>query len=112
MEIYTQLYSTLDHNGKKVLCDLFKWAELTLSSDRYSQFSQDLDEAMKFIRENGQLSAQEIYSEVSDTNNNPIQIGLRYVWNDQKNPHPNYTYWDNEFANDPKVTYRPLVRES
>jgi hypothetical protein len=110
METYSQLYSTVLHNNKTILCDLTTWANITLSGNSLSQFKQDEIEFANFFRE---ITTNEfIYSSVTDSLGNQIKIGDRYTFADVKDSHVKYDHWQNEFANDPKVIiYRPLVKE-
>lgn len=114
MEIYTQYYSTLVLNGKKVLADCQKWGLSTLSGSRLQQFEQDALETARFLLSSGKVTVEKIYSSAAvDSYNNKIMIGERYTFQDTYFAHEKYLYWQNEFANDSNViVYRPWVKES
>jgi|688.fasta_scaffold1609040_2 hypothetical protein len=112
MEIYTQLFSTLSIDGRKLLVDLGKWAAYKLGPAQ-EDFMHDVGEIRKFNIQNNALTEEPIYSQdIVDSLGNKIQIGTRYIFKDQKLTHAKFDYWENLFANDPTVEYRPWVRES
>lgn len=113
MEIYTQLHSTLILNDRKLLVDVFKWASYTLTTERLAEFLGDhLNITHQYFNIPG-FKHEILYSSSAiDSLGSKIVIGLRYIFPDTKIILDKYEYWQNEFANDSRVTYRPWVKEN
>jgi hypothetical protein len=113
MEIYTQLHSTLNINGRKVLVDPAKWGYYTMSHERFAEFFQDVQNwTNEFYNTRGFQSEFVYSSNAVDRCGNKILIGCRYIFEDKKIIIDKYEYWQNEMSNDPRVTYRPWVKEN
>ena len=113
MEVYTHLYSTYRHNGKRLLVDIFGWAKLSMTQQQYLIFSKEYQEVVDFYLSLSGYSEEVIYSTVAQPiDNNKLTIGLRHTFQDKYVPNPQWSYWHDQFASDPNVEYRSLQIEN
>ena len=110
MQTYTQMFSTLNKNGKTYLVNVYDWAEMTLSSERLLQFESDREIFDSFFANyinSGELTIEVIYSSIMTHNvEKEIPIGLRHIWQNTRVYNTILEQWESEFANDPSVNYR------
>ena len=116
MQIYSQLHSVLNKNGKKYLVNVYEWAEMTLTGDRLAQYLADKEEFDAHFNNylnSSEITPETIYSSVKPVDNlkMSIVIGNRITWQNEIDQHPKFEYWLQEFANDPNIEYQPLIRE-
>jgi hypothetical protein len=113
MEIYTQLHSTLLLNERKLLVDVVGWASYTFSTERFEEFLRDHYEISREYFSIAGFKHEIIYSSNAvDSLGGKLVIGKRNTFPDTKVIIDRYEYWQNEFANDSRVTYRPWVKEN
>lgn len=116
MQTYSQFFSILNKDGKKYLVDIYKWAEMTLTGERLSQYladKQEFDLHYQNYLTAGEFGVELIYSSAKANNSTMlIPIQARMTWQTELDQHPKFDSWLIEFANDPNVEYRPLIRET
>lgn len=114
MKTYKQLFSVLDLNGEKFLVSMDQWAELTLNSADKAQYDSDRNndwfvDSQRLV-DSGDITASAITETVEvDGVSVEIQIGLLFNVADDYVYRPSFLYWQNRFANDPRVTYKPDI---
>jgi hypothetical protein len=112
MEIYNQLHSTLTLDGKNYLVDLPTWARLRLVGEQLDSYLQEEPEFSGFFSSSPEYTNESIYSSAKTANDQNIIIGIKHKFLNTRLSTPRYEYWENQFANDPAVIYRPPVKES
>jgi len=112
METYNQLHSTLTLDGKSYLVELASWARLRLVGEQLDSYLQDEPEFAVFFSSSPEYTSELIYSSAKTADNESIVIGRKHIFSNTRLTHPKYEYWENQFASDPAVTYRPVIKES
>jgi len=112
METYTQYYSTYNYNGKKLLVDIERWAQLSMNQQQYSIFATEWKEVVDYYNSLSDYSDEVIYSTVDNLNVAPLQIGFRHFFQNGYVQNPEWDKWHNQFASDPNVEYRSLQIEN
>lgn len=113
MEIYIHNNSTYNFNGKKLLVDIHEWARLSMNSQQYKVFKKEYQEVIDFYHSLDQFSEETIYSTIDSPvyANGKLHIGSRYTFRDSFVSNSLWQEWQDRFASDPNVEYRPLEIE-
>lgn len=112
MEIYTQYYSTYNYNGKRLLVDIERWAQLSMNEQQYLIFATEWKEVVDFYNSLSDYSDEFIYSTIDNPNVTPLPIGFRHFFQNGYVQNPQWDAWHNQFASDPNVEYRSLQIEN
>lgn len=111
---YKHLHSLLTIDGKKILVDLRRWGERTLSGETLDTFEADLFEIRQLadqLLESGELKVDTITKTFTTSLGTTLDvpIGVIYTFQTEKPQIEKYDYWHSQFAADPNVTYQPLT---
>jgi len=102
------IYTTLEN--KKILVDIFKWAEIALPKEELDQFKVDSVDIMAFYNNlyaQSEITLEPIVTQVTSENVGTIHLRLGFLYNfpDNFSHHPKYLEWNQKFKSDPNVQY-------
>lgn len=111
---YKHLHSLLNIDGKKILVDLSRWGEHTLSGEALDTFHADLLEIRQTadqLIESGELTVEILTKNITTSMGTvlDVPIGVLYTFQTDKPVINKYEYWQGQFAADPNVIYQPLT---
>ena len=103
-------HSILNKDGKSMVVDVHRWANITLTGDTLARFLSEWSEYMDYLNEKivqNKVQTEEIFEEINvDGSLIQLSVGYRFIVLDPDGyeDHPVFVYWQEQMRLDPNIS--------